>query len=297
MSVPALSVAGNTLQADGKLTKLVGVADFSQFKRWLAVSGKEVLVRPIITERTNLAREAGYTGPLTARVFRCAASWNAFALDPWSYPMSAVTEFTQFYNSLGWYVDWTSGDNQVCFPLDGDKAQLDGPKGFNQHTNEFTSALIGTQYVWNVANEPWKNGFGHQDLPVPPPWTSPVQYSGDYGDHRDQSKDLACINLHTDRSTEGVVQKWVGKSHESAPYLWPVGKPIFYDEGMGADEVSKPGSRSNVPAYFGIQASSIAMVNAIYFHSSAGQRSDGFGPVVTECYKAFMRGAAAGLKV
>jgi len=297
MSVPALRVENSRIvTSDGHETKLVGCADFTQFKRWLAASGKEALVRPIIAERTGLAREAGYTGPLTARVFRNAAYWNPFSLDPWSYPMSAVTEFTQFYNELGWYVDWTSGDNQVCFLLDGDRAQLDGPTGFNQHTNVFTNALIGTQYVWNVSNEPFKNGFGHQDLPKPPPWTSPVQYSGDYGESRNRGNDLSCINLHTDRSVESGVQKWVGKGHESAPYLWPQNKPIFYDEGMGADELTQDGKRSNVPFYFEVLGGDIEVVNAVYFHSQQGAESNGFGPRVKECWKAFCRGAAGGLK-
>ncbi len=292
----ALTVSGHTIRtSDGAETKLVGCADFSQFKRWLAVGGKEALVRPIIVERTTLAREAGYSGALTARVFRNAANWNAFSLDPWSYPMSAVTEFTQFYNSLGWYVDWTSGDNQVCFPLDGDRAQLDGPKGFNQHTNEFTNALIGTSYIWNGCNEAGKNGFGHQAIPLPPPWTSPVQYAGRYDDNRDKSQDWACLNLHTDRSREGAVEKWVGKGHESAPFLWPQGKPIFYDEGMGAAEVAND-KRSNVPYYFETLGNDIQVVNAVYFHSQPGLSSDGFGPNVKDCWKAFCRGAVGGLK-
>jgi hypothetical protein len=39
------------------------------------------------------------------------------------------------------------------------------------------------------------------------------------------------------------------------------------------------------------------MVNAVYFHSTPGLSSDSFGPIVTQCYQAFMRGAAAGLNV
>lgn len=297
MSVLPLHIEGSKIvTSEGKETKLIGLSDFGQFKRWLAKDGKEVLVRPIIMERTNLAREAGYTGPLVARVFRNAADWNPFSLMPWAYPMSAVREFTQFYNELGWYVDWTSGDNQVCFPLDGDRAQLDGLLGFNQHTNEFCAALVGTQAIWNVCNEPFKNGFGHQNLPTPPPWAPNVQYSGDYGDNRDKSFDLNCINLHTDRGTEAGAQKWVGKGHESAPYLWVNNKPVFYDEGMGAAEETIDGKRSCVPYYFETLGNDLQAVNAVYFHSTPGLSSDGFGPEVKKCWKAFIRGAVGGLK-
>lgn len=291
-----IHVEGNKLvTSDGKETKLVGLSDFAQFTRWLQFGGKEALVRPIITERTNLAREAGYMGPLTARVFRAAAFPNAFHVDPWSYSMSAVREFTQFYNDLGWYVDWTSGDNQIVFPSSNpNMAEVNGPRGVVQHNNEFCANLLDTRYIWNVCNEPFKNGIDTRQQ-LTPPWAADVQYTGNYDDFRDKSADMKCINLHTDRSRDGVVEKWVGKGHESAPYLWPENKPIFYDEGMGADE-SSSGSRSNVPYYFEVLGGDIEVVNAVYFHSQPGLSSDGFGPVVKECWKAFCRGAVGGLK-
>lgn len=294
-----LYVDGDQLKtSDGQPFKAIGCSDFGQFKRWLMPNGKTALVEPIINERTALAREAGYAGPLVARVFRHAGPWNAFGItDPWSYPMSAAREFTQFYGEKGWHVDWTGGDYQVCFPSpDPRMGEVNGPKGIRQHHNEFCAALLGLpNVVWNTCNEPFKNGVD-TSVVKPPPWAPLVQYSGDYSDGHDPAHDLSCINLHTDRGEEDGAQKWVGKAHESAPYLWRRRKPIVYDEGMGADEVAIPGRRSNVPHYFFVMGTVLAMVNLVYFHSTPGLSSDGFGPVVKECWKAFCRGGQGVLK-
>lgn len=300
MSLPALHVDGNhIIEAGGGIFQGIGTTEFAMFKRYLDPAAKPdgwtVLVKPVLRERMKAARESGWTGPMIARVMRNAAPPNEFALDPWSYPMSAVTEFTAKLEAEGWYVDWTSGDNQICFPTAplSQDAELNGSRGFNEHTNQFTAALVGhTNTIWNVCNEPFKNGPNTVSGTTPPPWAPVVQYTGDYEDNRDVAKDLNCVNLHTDRSDEGPVPKWVGKAHESAPYMWRFGKPVFYDEPMGFDEVAVPGRRSNVPYYAQILGSSLLMVSAVYFHSSAGIGSNGFPPITMECWKAFCRGAA-----
>lgn len=303
MALLPVRVVGNTLQtADNRRFKAVGSSEFAMFKRFLMPNGPTHLVAPILAERKELAMTAGYTGPLTARVFRCAGGANEFALDPWSYSMSAVAEFTQFLGERDWYVDWTGGDYQLAFPSSDPRwGEVNGPRGINQHNNVFCAAIHGQpNCFWNTSNEPFSDGKNGIDVSVvkPPPWAPVVQYSGLYYDGTwDNSTDLTCINLHTDRSTEGGVEKWVGKAHESAPFLWVHNKPIFYDEGMGADEITIPGRRSNVPAYFGVLGTVITMVDAVYFHSTPGLGSHGFGPVVKECYKAFCRGAKAGLAV
>ena len=290
--VQALHVEGDQIRtADGAIFKAIGCSDFAQLRRWLMPGGPAALVEPIIDERTALAREAGWTGPLIARIFRCAAPPNAFAVAPWSYQMSAVRDLTQLYGEKGWYVDWTGGDYHICFPSpDGHMGEVNGPLGINQHNNEFCAALIDLpNVIWNTCNEPFKNGVD-TSVVRPPPWAPAVQYSGEYWDHRETTHGLACVNLHTDRGTEQGIPKWVGKAHESAPYMWRFKKPIFYDEPMGADELTKP-ARSNNPHYFGILGSVLSMVSVVYFHSTPGLSSDGFGPVVIECWKAFCRGA------
>ncbi len=186
-------------------------------------------------------------------------------------------------------MDWTAGDYQFCFP---GPHPLDGPQGIHEHHNQFTAALTGQQFIWNICNEPFQNGLDPFQA-VPPPWVTGPWYSGVYNDPRDPR----CVNLHTDRSEEHGAMKWVGKAHESAPYMWVQGRPVVYDEGMGAAEVAEPNRRSNVPHYFGIMGTVIAMVDLVYFHSTPGISSDGFGPIVKDCWSAFCRGAAGAMTV
>mgnify|MGYP001558570687 FL=1 len=297
---PALKVAGPHLveRDTGHRARLPGVSAFALFKRYLMQNGWDALVYPILVEWRQVAHDGGYEGPIVLRVFRNAAPPNAFALDPWSYDGAQVAAFTQRCGTLGFYVDWTSGDNQLCFPsADPRMGEHHGSIGMNQHANIFCAAIAHLpNVIWNTCNEPFKNGVD-TDVTKPPPWAPVVQYSGNYDDLRDQTHDLACLNLHTDRNTESGAQKWVGKAHESAPYLWLRGKPIFYDEPMGADELTIPGRRSNVPHYFGIYGTVIAMVSAVYFHSTDGLACNGLRPITRQCAVEFFRGIAGGLKV
>lgn len=306
MRPPALAVSGaNLVDPTGAIVRLPGFTAFSLFPRMVSdPNGFAVLVDPILTSVRTVATEAGYTGWIVARTVRHAAEWNAFHLKPWSYPMSAARVFTDNLLDRGFYTDWTGCDYQVTFPsADPTKGELHGPQGIHQHHNEFCAALDGTPYIWNVSNEPFKNGLAVADAP-PPPWCSPVRYSGDYADDHPPSQDLACINLHTDRGTEDGAEKWVGKAHESAPFLWRKHKPIFYDEPMGADEVVVSGRRSNVPQYFGVLGSVSSMVSAVYFHSTAGLSGNGMGPEfptvwpkTRACMVEFFRGFLGGLQV
>lgn len=294
--LPVLHVSGkNIVDAAGKTVRLPGYAAFALFKRFLMPNGWNALVIPNLTEYRSIATAAGYPtdGPIALRVFRHAGGANAFAMDPWSYTQAQVTSFATACAQLNFIIDWTAGDYQLCFPGPN---PLDGPKGIHEHHNVFCAGLVGVPSIWNVSNEPFKNGLRPSDA-VPPPWAPSIQYTGDYGDDRDTSTDLNCVNLHTDRSEEGGAPKWVGKAHESAPYLWKYNKPIFYDEGMGADEDNIPGRRSNVPQYFGIMGSVIAAVSSVYFHSTDGLACNGFRPKTKECAVEFWRGAVGGLLV
>ncbi len=294
MALPVLHVDGANLKDEqGKVVRLPGFQAFALFKRYLVADahpdGWTVLAKPNLEEYRAIATEAGYpaTAPLVVRVARHAGGGNPFALDPWSYTPAQITDFAQKCADLNFIIDWVGCDYQLCF--DG----LDGPKGIHEHHNVFCAALVGITSIWCVSNEPFKNGLNPQDAP-PPPWAPVVQYSGQYDPFTGA---LACINLHTDRSQEAGAEKWVGKGFESAPYLWVQGKPIFYDEGMGADEDYIQGRRSNVPAHFFIQGQELSAVSANYFHCTDALSGSGFRPVTRQCAVAFMRGAVSALAI
>lgn len=298
-----LHVEGDQIKrSDGTIYKGIGTSEFAIINRYMAhPDGWNVLVKPVLQERRNAAEAMGWTGDLIARVARNAHPNNIFHIGPWDYPMSLITEIDGRMHEEGWRVDWVGCDNQHMFPTNppGNNAQLDGPRGFNEHTNQFTYAILqnGADIdLWSKCNEPFQNGRNTTAAPLPP-WAPKVWYTGDYDDNRDVSLDGPCVNLHTDRNTEAGIPKWVGKCHESAPYMWRFHKPVIYDEGMGADEVDITGRRSSNPYYFGIMGSVLTMVSVVYFHSTAGLGSNGFGPKTMECWKAFVRGAVGALKL
>jgi len=281
------------VNALGQKTRLPGVTQFGLFKRALShPEGWRLLCEPVVDEIRKVATEGGWpaTEPIIYRIARHAGPWNAFGItDPWSYTPAQITLFSQQLANKGVIIDWTGCDYQACF------SGLDGPRGVHQHHNNFAFAILGVRNgIWNVSNEPFKNGIDSFQA-VPPPWAPKVWYSGWYDDPRDP----VAVNLHTDRSDEGSIHKWVGKAHESAPYMWKHGKIVFYDEPNGGDEVTIPGKRSNVPAYFRTLGSVLTMVNAVYFHSTAGLTSDGMGndfdtrwPITRQCMREFFSGAA-----
>lgn len=298
--IRTLRVEGRHLVDEaGQVVRLAGLSAFSLFKDYLEPNGWAAKVEPRLVEYRAQADEAGWQGEIVLRVFRHAASWNAFGItDPWSYSMDQIRDFTLRCAQRDFYLDWTGGDYQVCFPsTDPNAGELHGPRGIHEHHNRFTAALIGVPYIWNVSNEPFKNGLDPRNAP-PPPWCAPVQYSGKYYDAEwDHATDLACINLHTDRGSEAGADKFVTKPHESAPFLWPHGKPIFYDEPIGADEENSPGRRSNNAAYFGILGQVLSCVSAVYFHSTDGLTCRPFRPITRVACVEFFKGAESARRV
>src|SRR3954469_17878139 len=110
--------------SDGKRFTYVGVSDFALFARSQQRDGYHALVAPRLNEWRSYAKAGGYgDGPIVLRVFRYAAPPNRFAIDPWSYPFSAITTFTEVCAKEGFYVDWTCGDSQIALP------NPDGPRG------------------------------------------------------------------------------------------------------------------------------------------------------------------------
>lgn len=283
--------------AEGQVFKYVGVSAFALFKRWLAPSGPDYLVAPILAEWRKLAATGGYTGPIVLRVFRYAGNNNAFAIDPWSYAMSEATKFTQFCGERGFYVDWTTGDSQLIIPEAG------GPKGQQQHLNEFCAAMVPcTNAFVQTCNEPFQNGIDLNAV-KPPKWGTYLRSSGYYytAQEWDHAYDLDFTDYHSDRGTEGDVAKWVGEMFMSAMYLASPslmhGLPVVFGEPMGADEIDKPGRRSNDPLLFRKAGLIIGFLAGATFHSTAGLSSDGLGPVQSACAANWFYGINQGLTV
>lgn len=296
MTLSTLHVDGIQFKDEsGKPWAYVGLTASALFKRWLEPDGPRVVVEPTLQLWRAMATEGGYDGEITLRVFRFAAPPNVFALDPWAYPMTAVTAFTQFCNDRRFRIDWTCGDAQVVLP------DPHGPTGQQQHLNEFCAALvpIATTNFLQTCNEPLKNGIDITRI-VP---AAAASWGGHwlrdsgmyYGGAWDRSTILDFVSLHTDRGMEGPVVKWLGKIFESAVYLWPLGVPAVQNEPMGFDEIAS-GSRSDNPHYAGLLGLGVAF-GGIGFHSTAGHSCDAFGPITRACAVQYFRGVAAGLKV
>ncbi len=267
-----LTASGNKLLLNGIATRLPGVSYFAGLKRHIDLNGDgwRVLVEPELDEIRRVADSAKYHGWIVLRVFRHASWWNVFGIvDPFSYSPQQAADFTSKCLAKGFLVDWTGGDYGICFP-----AGLDGMLGVHQHHNTFTSALVGLPYIWQVCNEPFQNGLDPFTA-QPPPWVTVPWYSGNYNDARDPQ----CRSLHTDRGSEGPIPKWVGKAHESAPYMWAYDpRVIIYDEPMCAAEYTEANRRSNVPAYFRTFGTVLTLVNLAYYHFEAGMHCNGLGP-------------------
>lgn len=290
--LPAIRIKGSQFIDNLSLPfHYVGVADFSLFKRALMPNGYRDLVAPRLAEWKALAGAGGYTGPIVLRVFRYAAYWNAFALNPWSYAMDEARVFSNYCGEQGFYVDWTCGDSQEVLP------EQNGIFGQQQHLNQFVSALVPcTNAFIQTCNEPFKNGIDVSAV-IPPQWGHVLRSSGYYSDAGswDHTLDLDYIDFHPDRNTDGLVPKWVGKLFESAVYLMPCGKPIVYAEPIGADEINQPGRRSNDPELFRMAGLSIGLVAGVTFHSTNGITGDHLGPLQSACAAHFFDGICGGI--
>src|SRR5688572_8712213 len=243
-----ISVSGHKfINSDGSEFKYVGVSDFAMFKRWLMPFGPEALVEPRLAEWKELARIAGYDGPIVLRVFRYAHHDNAFGIhDPWSYPFEEITKLSNFVGERGFYIDWTSGDSQHVIPERG------GPRGQQQHLNETCAALVGTTNTFlETSNESFKNGKLAENGIVPPAWGTYLRDSGAYGETATWPKgtNLDYISYHGSRSRKDLAPYpfWLGELWNSAMHLQVHGKPAVLKEPIGFDETDQPGRRSNNP--------------------------------------------------
>jgi hypothetical protein len=300
MSLPIIRTSGNRfINPDGSTWKYVGVSAFALWKKWLA--GKAAAVQPVLDDIKHAALIGGFNGPITLRVFRYAGNNNAFAVDPWSYEerpgdvntgrMPEVTVFTNYIDSQGFYVDWTCGDAQQVLP------NPDGPRGQQQHVNEFCAALAScTNAFVQCCNEPFKNGIDTTRV-VPPRFGHILTSSGQYVDSNEFRPDAGYdfVDFHPDRSVEdypeGRVEKWLGKLFETGVYLRRFQVPIIYGEPIGAHDFDIPGRRSANVEAFRRAGLAVAMLAGMTFHSTNGLSCDPFSPVQFGCLAHFFHGA------
>jgi hypothetical protein len=198
-----------------------------------------------------------------------------------------VTEFANYLGERGFYVDFTAGDAQYVLP------NIDGPRGQNQHQNEFMAALVPTTNAFfQTSNEPFKNGIDVTKV-IPPKFGDTLRSSGAYGDHAENFLPvLDFIDFHPNRDGGGFYwPKWVYDLPASAAVImgqFPV--PMVLGEPMGADETDQPGRRSNHPEYFGRLGSLVGWALGVTFHSQDGATGNHLGPIQSECAVKFFDG-------
>lgn len=287
MSLPLVTINGTNFRADGKPFHYVGVSAFALFKRWLMHDGPAALVQPILNEWRAVAGAGGYTGPIVLRVFRFAAWWNPFQLDPWSYDFAEMTKFTQYCVDRGFYVDWTCGDAQEVLPA------VDGPTGQQEHLNKTCAALVGLPTFIETVNEDFKNGIDTLRV-VSPAWGGYLRDSGYYREINawDGRNNLDFLSYHSGRDDGGLHPwpKWLIDLNDQITYITTAfGKPVVLKEPMGFDEINQPGKRSNDPDCAEAMGGT-AEYGGILLHTTAGVSCDGLGPITKQCAGRFFKG-------
>ena len=289
--------------SDGRVFKMAEVSDFALLARWFATDGPKALVTPRLAEWAQIAKEAGYEGPITLRVFRHAAGWNRFALNPNDMDLAVYKQglraFLEFVGARGFYVELTGGDAQVIFPSTPPSDEADG-SWFQWHVNEVCAAIVDLpNVVVETLNEPFKNGHAY-DV-VPPQWgtTHPlVRSSGFYSNSPTWQQDwpasrvLDYVQVHTERTIDGM--RW-----PKAVYDMPVsasvlnnhfGRPVVLNEPLRFDDVTDPAWAARVGGL-------VAYCAGVCFHSQRGRDGDGFhdAPMQRAAAVQFFRGVRGGL--
>lgn len=297
-----ITTAGSQFLKDGKPWAYVGVDCFPLLKRWLMRDGPRALVDPLLDEWRSL-----YPGDIVLRAFACAGDPNAFQIDPWSYPMSAITECTQHCNSKGFYVEWTRGDwSYLGLPQDG-------PRGSQEHLNQLCAALAPTKGNFvQTSNEPQQNARNRMDVStvLPPPsaavspgspWGTYLRNSGAYGDTARGLTDfhavLDYVDYHPSRDS-GVPSGWPKFTYDlpttAAELKRVLPVPVIFGEPIGCSDTDRAGSRSCHPEHFRQIGSIVAYCAGVTFHCDAGINGTLLTPKQRECAEAFFDGVRAG---
>lgn len=292
-SLPKISVGGDFFLAGlGVEFFYVGLSDFGQWKRFCIPSGPENLVRPLLSERRQIADNVGYKGPIVIRVFRYAHPNNPFGILPnLVNPANDYTKANAFmdmcaeYNT---YVDWTCGDSQFPF-------MLPNPNDQQRDLDNFTNNLQRFCFV-ETCNEPFNNGQLPQNGVKPRQSEWYLRDSGNYVFINDQTPwefqyDLDFISFHGDRTNDPIRwPKWVVDLDDSISVLRTVTrKPSVLKE------PNKFGSYYNDPSYakiLGLRAN----MGGVVFHSQLGLQSDGFDEATKAAAGSFFSGVAGSLR-
>jgi len=289
-----------------KIVHLVGLSEFALPKRFLLKDGSWAYVEPILVERRKLAESMGWKGPIVLRCFRHAAAWNVFGItNPWAWAdhpelgpagghFTKMVEFFRLCDDHGFYVDMTAGDYQECFT--GPNAASDQ----QQHVNETMAACVQCpNAIFQLSNEPFKNGCLVHPRNVPTGWGDTLRDSGYYANSAewDHNQDLDLYCDHTERGTGNqVIPKFIYDMPVAASYMLEMTprRPTKLEEPIGADENEIPGKRTNRAPLFKLMGEVASYGVGVYFHSTIGLSSDGYSvaPRQQECAEAFWAGVA-----
>lgn len=306
MGLPALAVNGIDVVQKGttKKVNLVGFAEFALPKRHLLPGGPAAYVEPILVERRKLAERMGWKGPIFLRCFRHARASNVFGIsNPWQWadtdstkrfggPFTKMVQFCRLCEEHGFYVDMTAGDYQDCFT--GPTAASDQ----QQHVNETMAALVQCpNALFQLSNEPFQNGCLVHPRNVPTGWGDTLRDSGYYANtvDWDHTQDLDLFCDHTERGTGNqVIPKFIYDMPVAASYMLEMGKPVKFEEPIGADENEIPGRRTNRAPLFKLMGEVASYGVGVYFHSTLGLSSDGYSiaPRQQACAEAFWAGVS-----
>lgn len=279
----------------GKIFKMVGVSDFCLFTKY--IKGMPIDAR--LAEWKQIAKEGGYSGPITLRVFRHAATWNAFALNPNEYPLSEykdkLRKFISYLGSQGFYVELTGGDAQVIWPTD-DPIEADWKK-LQAHLYEVSAAIVDLPNVFlEVLNQRWKNGRAYQA--VPPKWglINPLlRSSGAYGEVHNwpDGSNLDYINYHGTREVDAVRwPKWVHDLPVQASVLNTV-----HNTAAVLNEPFRAEESVSDPQWFSRMGLTVTYCAGITFHSQQGRDGQVLIGNQRLCAIYFFKGVAAGMQL
>ena len=295
-SLPKIKVQGDFfLNEDNSESHYVGYSDFGLWKRFNMQDGPEALVRPLLQERRGLAEAAGYSGPLTARVFRYADPGNAFGMLPDQADFSKINAFLDMAAEYKVYIDWTCGDSQKPYMLPNVADQ-------QLYINTFCSKIERVCF-FETCNQPFKNGNLPKNGVVPPisPWY--LRDSGDYGDIGSGDgwpfhTSLDFISYHGTRDHNPGIRfpKWVMDLDDQIGTLRThVGKPPVLKEPNGFSKHFASQARYNDPYLAKLLGHRIAM-GGVCFHSQLGLESNGFDAEHKEAFSNYCAGVAGALR-
>lgn len=259
--------------AGNNLWQWRGFTEFLAFYKYLLGQDINSLLSERIAVGVNVLRVLGMV------------SWDNLT------PRFHVSNFPDYYQKLEAFIDLCAARGiRVEFVVFAD-AQIGMPNQTDQqnHINKVMQ-ILGNK--WNVfiecCNEPFKNGVDVSAV-VPPKVGIVLRSSGDDDITTMRKNRLDYLTVHDHirkdewpRSFKDALELQGGFGVPGQPdsdsNFYPGSDcPVIWDEPMGADEIMKPGARSNVPTDFeqGHGVSALWMSGST-FHSTCGVNSESF---------------------